>query len=533
MILTRRDFLRTASGAAAAAALPLGCLTPQTPPLRRAHEVIPPFLHGIASGDPSPTGVILWTRLTPPPGSRTELPVRFEIARDASFSQILEAGELTTSEHSDYIVKLSARALAPDSFYYYRFNALGEASPIGRTRTLPVEHVERLRFAVASCANYPTGYFNAYASIAQRSDLDAVIHLGDYIYEHGRGDALPGRDVIPEHEIVELQDYRARYALYRSDPDLQELHRQHPMIAVWDDHESADNSWMGGARNHQPETEGDWKRRKAAAFRAYNEWMPLRPRPGAVSIERSKRWGDLATLMMIDTRLGGRDQQAPRNDDHATMADPARRLMSPKQWAWLGRELENSNEDGVAWRVLGQQVMMGQMTLPGGDANADAWDGYRASRERMLGHIQDKGISDLVVLSGDIHSSWAQDLARDPFSDSAYDPTTGRGSLGVEFVTPAISSSPLGASLQFSIAFANAERTRPHLRWSELKSRGYVILDLDHERAQAEWHFQDDVRVPGARERFARAFATERGKNHLVAVDGPSTPPAAPEPAPA
>jgi alkaline phosphatase D len=519
MAMTRRSFLRSAGSVAVAGAipaLPLGCRTAP-----RA-ETIPPFLHGVASGDPTPSGALLWTRVTAVPGASARTRVRWEVATDPAMAHIVARGTRDTSAASDHVVKVEVATLEPGRSYYYRFDALGEASPVGRTRTLPVGHVDRLRFAVCSCSNYPAGYFGAYAAIAARADLAAVLHLGDYIYEHGvgRGSAL-GRDVVPAHEIVTLDDYRKRYALYRGDPDLQELHRQHPMIAIWDDHEFADNAWLGGAKNHQPESEGSWALRSRAARQAYFEWMPVRPYKGAGGVERALRFGDLADLVMLDTR-GSRDAQADAFDDHATMADPQRSLLGERQHRWLEAQLEESAARRTAWRVLGQQVMMGVLALPGARANVDAWDGYRSSRARLLEHIERRAIPDVVVLSGDVHSSWAMDLASDPYDERRYDPSTGRGAHAVEFVAPAISSGTLGSSSQLRALYVDADRERPHLRYFDLDERGYALLDIDHVRVQAEWHYQHSVERRDAGEWFASAVATARGESHLVSVGSPS-----------
>ena len=532
MDVNRRDFLRTSGVLAAGAALPLACRTlPQT-------AAPPPFLHGIASGDPLKDRVVLWTRVSAAPGTG-RIPVRWEIAEDPGLRRIAARGRTSTGPHRDFTLKVDATGLAPGRSYYYRFDALGEASAIARTRTLPAGPVERLRLAACSCANYPQGFFNAYAQIALRGDLDAVLHLGDYLYEYGRdgygGDAGLGRDVEPRHEIVSLADYWRRHAFYKLDPDLQAVHQQHPFIAVWDDHESANDAWMHGAKNHDPSSEGAWAARKAAAIRAYHEWMPIRTLAGDLSagrIYRSFRFGNLADLVMLDTRLAGRDPQ-PARDDPEGLEDPRRRLLDIAQEAWLQAELENSRDAGTHWRLLGQQVLMGSMSGPGQPVNPDSWDGYPGSRQRLLSHLEEARVDDVVVLSGDVHSSWALEVAKDPFSSDHYDPATGRGSLAVEFVAPAVSSSPLGSFPGAAEALGEIDSQRPHVRWTDLHEHGYTILDLDRERAQAEWWFVDSVERRGGNERFARAFATARGESRLQPIASPSAPLRdAPEPAP-
>ncbi len=525
MPIDRRRFLVGALGLAASPWLVPGCRS-----VVRAAAGSAVFAHGVASGDPLEDRVILWTRVSAPPDVRGPVAVRWRLADDPGFGRVVAQGQLSTGAERDFTVKLDATGLAAGRTWYYRFDALGEQSPPGRTRTLPRGTVDRARFAVCSCANYPQGYFNAYAEIARRDDLAAVLHLGDYLYESGRdgfgGDAGLGRDVNPAHEIVSLADYRARYAQYRSDPDLQAAHARHPFIAVWDDHEAANDAWRDGAENHQPASEGDWARRKAAAIRAYFEWMPIRLLPGdlrAGRIHRSFRYGDLVDLIMLDTRLIGRDRQAARGDV-AAMEDPKRSLLGRAQEAWLAAELERSQADGTAWRVLGQQVMLGQLVRPGEPSHNDTWDGYRPARARLLQHLADARIRDVVTLTGDFHSSWAMDVSAEPFSEHVYDPLTGRGAQTVEFVAPAVSAAPLGSFGELADAFRRIPQTHPHVRMMDLDRNGYLVLDLDHERAQADWFWQTSVRQPGASEQFGAGFATERGRSHLVAQSAPSAP---------
>lgn len=289
------------------------------------------FDYGVASGDPLQNAVILWTHVTPlDEDDRLEpIPVRWVVADDADLEDIVAEGEVSASAAADFTVKVDAKGLAPGQSYYYGFSVGNRNSPTGQTKTLPGSKTERVRLAVVSCSNYPAGYFNVYRAIAQRSDIDTVVHLGDYFYEYGAdgfgsetGKAL-GRVSDPTHEIVSLDDYRTRHAQYRSDPDLQEMTARHPMIAVWDDHETANNSYKQGAQNHD-ESEGDWSERKAAAIRAYHEWLPIRA-PDPKQLERTYRsfqYGDLATLIMLDTRLIGRDKQIDYRTDLPELSLP-------------------------------------------------------------------------------------------------------------------------------------------------------------------------------------------------------------------
>ena len=273
------------------------------------------FTHGVASGDPLADRVILWTRALPGSGENKALSVRWQVASDAEFSQVVAEGETRTDVKRDYTVKVDAKGLQPDARYFYRFSVEGRYSATGRTRTLPVGNVSSFRLGVASCSNYPQGYFNAYRHMAQ-SDIDLVLHLGDYIYEYPEGGyANPvaleqlGRHVEPLGETLELEDYRMRYGLYRTDADLQLLHQQHPFVCVWDDHELANNTWHSGAQNHN-DGEGDFFQRMRSARQAYDEWMPIRTSLDGDQgpIYRSFQIGDLADLVMLDTRLHGRDK---------------------------------------------------------------------------------------------------------------------------------------------------------------------------------------------------------------------------------
>jgi len=495
------------------------------------------FQHGVASGDPLADRVILWTRVTPK-SPAAALTVAWQVARDPRLTQVVARGELPTGAERDFTVKVDVTGLEPGTAYYYRFDALGARSAIGRTRTLPREGVSRLRLGVVSCSNLPQGYFNAYACLAKRADLDVVLHLGDYIYEYankryGDGTAL-GRIPAPDREILALQDYRERHAQYKTDPDSQAIHRQHPFIVVWDDHEFGNNAWSGGAENHDPdEGEGDWGARRAAAQQAYYEWMPIREdaQTKQSRIYRAFRFGGLATLFMLDTRIVGRDEQAPR-EDTTTIALPGRQLLGAAQEGWLAEQVVTSVRNKSAWNLLGQQVMFAPQTPAGGRAtNPDSWDGYRASRARVFDIIERAKAGNFAVLTGDVHSSWAYDLPRDPFA--GYDPGTGRGSLGVEFAGTSVSSpSNLGAGPDGEKQLAGVRAARPHLHYADGRYRGYFVLDLTRERLQADFYAVATILDRTTQERFEKGFVTETGRNHLVAAATPALTAQSPAPAP-
>jgi alkaline phosphatase D len=512
------------------------------------------FRHGVASGDPLHDRVILWTRVTP--RHHGSVLVECKIATDPRMRRVVGRHVVGTSPDRDFTVKLDAHGLRPGETYYYQFVALGEASPVGRTRTLPL-HTDRVRLAFASCSNWTTGFFAAYGHIARRQDLDAVLHLGDYIYEYangGFGDGTGlGRIPAPNKEIVTLNDYRTRHAQYRTDPQLQAAHRWHPWIVVWDDHEIANDAWLDGAENHDPELgEGDWQVRKQRATRVWHEWLPVRnpqhwEAPGR--IYRSFHFGDLVTLSMLDTRHAGRDQQIPGLIDPDTLRliplegtpeevfaeisrriagynDPGRQLLGVEQERWLAQQLLGPRHRKARWHVLGQQVMMGQLSvadpaLPPGvrlPINADQWDGYAGARERLLQFIKASRIDNVIVLTGDIHSSWANDIARDPYG-AGYNPA--RDSLAVELVCPGISSPFFtDANPQLVKGLECLTRaTNPHTRFVDFERNGYVVLDIDRSRARSEWYHLDDVRNPDSAEALVAAVQVDAGKTHITQVE--------------
>ena len=522
--LSRRNFLAAAAAMAAATGA-------------EAHQRgrAPTFDHGVASGDPLHDRVIIWTRVTTQRWY-DEVDVKWQIARDPKMRRIVATGRTSANIWRDFTVKVDVDGLEPAHTYYYQFSAQGERSPVGRTRTLARGQVDAARLAVVSCSNLPAGLFNVYALIAQRADLDAVLHLGDYIYEYANatyGDgALLGRVPVPDQEIVSLGDYRQRHAQYKRDADLQAAHRQHPFICVWDDHEITNDAWKHGAENHDPELgEGEYPVRKRAGIRAYFEWMPIREwthRPDA-RIYRQFRFGQLADLMMLDTRHYGRDQQSPvpplspsagfpANDP--VINDPGRTLLGFDQEAWLQERLYVSQSRGTRWRLLGQQIMMAQLSVSGGQTlfNLDQWDGYRPARQRLFDGVRDNGVNNLVVLTGDIHTSWANELTQNPWDPAAYNPATGAGAVGVEFVTPGVSSPGILNPVEAAQTAAFLRSVSPHMKFAELNKRGYVLLDIDHERVQGEfWHVATVDSVSRV-ETLAAAFVDEAGTNRLQPV---------------
>lgn len=521
MKFTRRDFLAT--GAIAIGSSAFHGIDRVF--ARQGSEAV--FRHGVASGDPLRDRVVLWTRVTPgAPGDIVD--VGWMLARDARMSRVVATGSVRTSADRDHTVKLDAVALEPGTTYYYRFSARGSRSVIGRTRTLPARPTARARLAIVSCANFPFGFFNVYGRLAARRDLDAVLHLGDYLYEYengrygGRneGDGRPlDRVPFPNKEIVTLADYRARYAQYREDQDLQAAHRQHVFIPVWDDHEFTNDAWRDGAGNHDA-GEGAWADRKAAAIQAWREWMPVRETPGVgYRLYRQFAFGDLADLLMLDTRMEGRDAQVARTDV-AALERSSRQLLGTVQEDWLRENLRDSTAAGKPWQILGQQVMMSPQVPKGAPAaNDDSWDGYRAARERVFDAAAAAEVKHLVVLTGDVHSSWAYDLVRDPFG-KGYNPATGVGAIGTELITPSVTSPAWPPESQL----AKIKAARPHLHYVSGERRGYVVLDLTRERLQADWWYVPTILERTASEQFGKGMISEAGRPHLVEASNPAPP---------
>ena len=526
--VTRRGLLGAATGAlslAACAKPAASTLVPGAP----AYDGEVVFGHGVASGDPLPTRVILWTRVTPKTGSGP-IPVRYDVFGASDGATPLLSGLTSADAAHDFCVKVDITGLSPATAYLYRFTALTSAgevtSPDGRTRTTAASGTAPVKLGVASCANWQFGKFNAYKALAAEPGLDAIVFLGDYLYEYGidgygaeTAQAL-GRLHDPITEIVTLGDYRMRHAQYKSDPDLQAAHASAPWICTWDDHESTNDSYRTGAQNHNPEEgEGDWSDRKQAALQAYFEWMPMRnPASGDITsaVWRSFSFGDVATVYATETRLTGRSQTigwsevisatedpseiaAQATAHMQVISDPARTMLGAAQEAWLGEALAESAKAGKTWQVLANQVVMARVAMPdftqsltpeqiaaqpipqvqqmigfsalGLPWNLDAWDGYPAARERLYDSVEAAGAR-LVTLAGDTHTAWANTLAD---SDGKR--------VGVEFGCTSITSPGLGdyvtgiPDLGEQFAAANAE-----VDWFDPTGHGYTIVTLTPEK---------------------------------------------------
>ncbi|WP_435238879.1 alkaline phosphatase D family protein [Streptomyces sp. YPW6] len=541
---SRRTVVRAAAASAAAVPVLATATTTSAAPAPAAGA--PAFLHGVASGDPLPDGVLLWTRVTPEPGAEPgsgagpDTPVRWEVAEDREFARIAANGVTVASAASDHTVKADVRGLRPATAYYFRFSAGdGLRSAVGRTRTAPAADATTtgLRFGVVSCANWEAGWFSAYRHLAARPDLDAVLHLGDYLYEYGTGEyttrGTAVREHRPAHEILDLADYRTRHGHYKTDDDLQALHAAHPVIAIWDDHEFANDAWSGGAQNHTPETEGAWRQRVAAAKQAYFEWMPVRASTEG-TVYRRLRFGRLADLHLLDLR-SFRSEQASVGS--GKVDDPARTMTGRAQLDWLKAGLAGSD---AAWKLVGTSVMIspvafgalpahlleplaGLLGLPkeGLAVNVDQWDGYTADRKELISHLRDRAVADTVFLTGDIHMAWANDVpvraATYPLSPSA----------ATEFVVTSVTSDNLDDLLRVApgtvspVAAAAVRAANRHVKWVDLDSHGYGVLDVTAEHAQMDYYVLSDKTARDATSSWARSYRTRRGTQRVERADRP------------
>lgn len=471
-----------------------------------------PFFHGVASGDPLSDRVIIWTKVSPENNTGEDIPVTWRMALDTGMTQIVKSGTFVTHSNRDYTVKIDVTGLQPNQYYYYDFNSFDRNSVRGRTKTAPTaDEASEVRLGVVSCSNYEYGYFNAYKMLSKRNDLDAILHLGDYLYEYevgGYSANIEGRTHEPENEIISLQDYRIRHSHYKLDNDLKNLHQQFPFITVWDDHESADNSYKDGANNHTEGAEGAWVDRKAHSIKAYMEWMPIRENANGKSIYRTIKYGNLVNMFMLDTRIEERDLQA-QTGNIIEINDSTRRLIGDTQFEWLVNEMKSSTSK---WNVVGQQVMMAPLRAGVVPINTDQWDGYEFERARLYKAVKDNEIKNFVVLTGDIHTSWANDLPQ----NLIYEPLTGTGSVGVEYVCTSVTS----PGLDIPMGDAAIKAGNPHVQYLDLKQKGYLLLHLDQNFVQGEWYYQP-VNERVDTETFGAAYRANDGTPHLTSQSIP------------
>ncbi|MEJ8634414.1 MULTISPECIES: alkaline phosphatase D family protein [Streptomyces] len=541
---SRRTVVKAAAATAVVAAPAIAVAASASASAATA-ALAPAFLHGLASGDPLPDGVLLWTRITPTPeslpgsGKGPDTAVGWEVAEDSAFTKVVARGATTSTAETDHTVKADVRGLRPATVYWFRFTAGTTVSAVGRTRTAPATDAATsgVRFGVVSCANWEAGYFSAYRHLAARADLDAILHLGDYIYEYAAGgypeEQYGVRQHSPRHEILTLADYRLRHATYKTDPDLQALHAAHPVVAIWDDHEIANDAWSGGAENHTPGTEGDYAARAAAARRAYFEWMPVRASTEG-TVYRRLRFGKLADLHLLDLRSFRSQQSSIGNGG---VDDPDRTITGRAQLDWLKAGLAGSD---AAWKLVGTSVMISPVAfgalpahllepiaellgLPKGGLaiNVDQWDGYTDDRRELLAHLTQRGIKNTVFLTGDIHMAWANDVpvkaATYPLSPSA----------ATEFVVTSVTSDNLDDILHVApgtvsvVAQAAVRAANRHVKWLDMDSHGYGVLDVTAERSQMDYYVLSDKKKREATATWARSYRTLNGTQKVERVNQP------------
>jgi alkaline phosphatase D len=501
------------------------------------------FQHGVASGDPLPGGILLWTRVTPTPESTPAsgvgpvVAVDWQVATDASFASVVRSGTVSTGPDRDHTVRADVTGLTPATTYWYRFGLAGTWSPTGRTMTAPAvdDAITRLRMGVVSCANWEAGYFAAYRHLAARGDLNLIVHLGDYIYEYGTGQFTAGGTVVrptePANETITLADYRTRHALYKTDPDLQGLHASVPWIITWDDHEVANDMWSGGAENHTPRAEGDFAARVAAARQAYAEWMPVRLAQDG-HIYRRLRYGTLVELSMLDLRTYRSQQTTGAHVD-----DPDRTIAGADQLGWLTDGLVSST---TAWKIVGNPVMISRLdvgTLPawllgpladligvpqnGYAINGDQWDGYNADRERLVDTLRAHATKDVVFVTGDIHTSWANELTtRD---------TGENNPAAAEFVVPSVTSDNINDYLHTSpggplslLAASLIRVTNPHVKWVETDGHGFGVLDITAARCRMDWYHLADRTKKDSAAKWVQGWSVGRGSAKIRKEGAPS-----------
>src|SRR5215475_5122106 len=507
--LSRRTFLVGGLVTAGGIGLPVRALTRTRAQTASATSLTAyPFTLGVASGEPAPDSVVLWTRLAPSPlnadgqggMATTDVVVDWQVSTNTKFTPLVASGSVTARYAQAHSVHVVAGGLAPDAEYYYRFRAQGHISPVGRTRTAPAAGAvgRDLTMAFASCAHYESGYYTAYRRMADdRPDL--ILHLGDYIYEDG---TTAGS--VREHlgsETVSLADYRRRYAQYKSDPDLQAAHAIAPWLVVPDDHEVENNyANMVRADNSPALTTAHWTARRTAAYQAYYENMPLRPSSApsgnSIPLYRRGRWGTLATFHMLDTRQFRDDQACGDGWKVCADADLASRsLPGMTEEAWL---LDGLGQHLSTWDIIGQQF------TAAGAGNMDAWDGYRAARSRIQQGWVDRAVRNPVVLSGDVHRAYANDLKADYHNTSS-------ATIGTELVCTSISSTGDGSG---STTIPNAA-TNPHVKFFQDR-RGYVRTTITPAQISADFRSVPSVTEHGAPVSTARSFVIQDGRPGLV-----------------
>lgn len=536
LALSRRSFLKTSGATGVGAAVIAGsrAQADEAPQLAGPERSLAPFYHGVASGDPEPNRVILWTRVSPEettPEAEQEISVAWQVATDPQLSNLVASGVTTTDSSQDYTVKVDAQLPTAATTYYYQFSALDKQSLIGRTRTAPEGDVDQLRFAVASCSSIYSGYLNGYDRIADRNDLDLVLHCGDYIYDYPDGDErvrIP-LDPIDEKPPETLAEARRRYGFYRLDPTLRRAHQQHPWVTVWDNHDL---------------TPDDSDEEKAWAQQAFHEWMPIRTPnvDNKAYIYRKVALGGLVDIICIDRHLArdpvigsSADPEVIFNDE---IDDEDRTHLGEEQLQWF---LTTLSESTAKWRIIVNQVMIAQLNAFGfkDDPNEDRpnlndggfplnpgqWDGYPAERRKIFQHLRNEGINNNLFVTGDMHMSFACDLVEDPYNPELYNKSTGSGSVGVEFMPTSISrgniDEELGVEAGTLAAVAAASLSgvvNPHIKYADFIEHGYGIVNVTEEKTSLEFWYTP-IRYTTDKENLAAVWEIPAENNALVKPD--------------
>ncbi len=505
------------------------------------------FLHGVASGDPLESQIIIWTRISG--ATDPVISVIWIIAGDEACANIIQSGIAKTSSLEDYCIKVDINNLTLKTTYYYRFIYNDIKSPIGKTKTSANDDNE-LQLAVISCSDFSAGYYNALGNIAKREELDAVVHLGDYIYE-GTFRDFDSKNNVDEDEYEAthfnrtrewwLHYYRRRYSLNRLDPDLQAAHKTHPFITIWDDHEISNNAWKDGAQGHNEQRDGDWNIRKGAARQVYAEWMPIRG--NAEKIYRTIRFGNLADLILLDTRIEGRDKQVSNTSDPALFL-PDRTILGKEQKQWLFAQLNNSSS---RWKLLGSQVIFSQIDVKWANIGGhfadkvsvlestllDYWEGYPVERDTVINHISANKINNVIIMSASMHCALAFNVTAraTKFSrkgeNATYDSSTGKGSVAVEFAAPSITSANFDEKMDkfYANTFQSMINKKlplplnynpnPNLKFADLQRHGYYILKLTADKAESSFYFTDELQKRTSAEKLAAVLFTKSGQNML------------------
>lgn len=488
-------------------------------------STIQPFYHGVASGDPLTDRVIIWTRVTT---DSVSVPVKWRVATDTAMKNLVAQGTATADTSRDYTVKVDVTGLQPNTYYYYEFEALGRLSQRGRTKTMPVGNVSSLRLALVSCSNYSFGFFNAYDAIKNRNDLDYILHVGDYIYEDGyKTDGVDTlrRRTFPEYDAYDLTSYRLRYAWYRIDPSTRNLHQQFPFVVLWDDHEFANDCFADTADNHNPVTQGTWAKRKANAIRVFKEWIPMREDTSRTNvINFTQTAGNLADIIYTEDRIersqfNNFDQGVNMSlaTDPLAYDTPNRTMHGFRQMEWMSEQLKKST---AKWKILANQVVFAsyfyKLPILGGlpAHQISGWDANPLDRKKIIDTVNAYDIKNMVVLSGDIHVAMAFDI---PGGVTPYNPSTGAGSVGVEFVCDAISEGDVLPNAE-SFMYSN----NSHLRYIKLKSQGYCIVDVTPNSVCCDYWEMDSVRSSNTRQTLLKTLCTIQNENHLKEYQGPT-----------